>query len=102
MESIDPPKEPWFCRVNYPYGAAIFDKEKLFIPNENNRLVSTDDPKISKQYQEFFGPNPLPLGMVLNKCLGYSLEEKTQFVPLHVFYTGHFFGLWELFDENYS
>lgn len=102
IDAINLNEEVKFCKVNYPFGTAIFEDGVLFIPDNENNFVPVSDLIISSELKEFFDNGQNPFGMVLTKSISNSFEGESQFIPLTVFYPGQFFGLWEIFDAEHS
>jgi hypothetical protein len=101
IDDIDSKDEINFCKVDYPFGAPIFDEGKLFVPNKNNRFVPINDSTVSEHYREYLGNDSAPLGIVLKNSISNSFEIKNDLSSLAVFYPGQLFGLRELFDSNH-
>ncbi len=102
IDRLNSTKEINLCKVDYPFGTAIFDSGTLFLPNDNNNFVPIKDNTTSDEMKKYFGCEHTPFGMVLKRSISNSVEGKYQFIPLTAFYPGQFFGLWEVFDGERS
>lgn len=102
IDSLNLDEKVKFCKVNYPFGATIFENGVLFIPDDKNNFVPVNELVISSELKEYFDHGQNPFGMVLTRSISNSFEGKNQFIPLTVFYPGQFFGLWEIFDAEHS
>ncbi|EKE01327.1 MAG: hypothetical protein ACD_21C00158G0003 [uncultured bacterium] len=90
-----------FCKIEYPFGAPVFDKGILFVPNKNRQFVPISDPAIPDQYREYLGYDSVPFGVVLKNSISNALITEGEFTAFDGFYPGQIFGLRELFDSNY-
>ncbi len=102
VDQLSPSNEDTIYRINYPFGARIFNKGILNIPNEVGELVAINHHSIPQELSEQLSYREIPLGMVLNKVLENHVEYKQRVIPLTVFSAGDFFGVWETLDPPHS
>lgn len=86
----------------YSFGTKFVDEGKLFIPNDENKLVPSDHPSISTEIKNLLDYSTIPLCIWLNTTGEVFIEIEDRRIPLNVFYPGSICGLWETLDPPNS
>jgi len=102
IDNLDPDDSYKLYRVRYPFGAMVFDKGNILLPNKSGNFVTLFHPEIPTQLKEDLSYRKIPIGLVLSKGLEIHIEIENRVVPFTVLYPGMPFGVWETFDPNTS
>lgn len=102
IDHVSPNSSYKLYRVRYPYGAMIFDKGVLNLPNSAGELVPINHHSIPSALKEQLTYRVTPMFLVLKKSIEVYAELGDYIIPLNVFPEGTISGVWETFDPMQS
>lgn len=102
VDDLSPGPSYYMYRIRYPYGAMIFNKSILQLPNASGELVPITHHTIPNEFREQLCYRVIPMHMVLKKSIELFAEAQGRLIPYTVLGEGGFSGLWESFDPSYS
>lgn len=100
IDEFNPGKEYGFIRAQYPYGTSILSGGKIHLPTDDGGVVSLDHELVPQSISKKMAYSSVPVGLVTGNAMEVYFETEQRVMPSKIFYTGTFFGLWELLDSD--